>query len=140
MRMLGLETGYKLYLPEYKTYTHYKVPIGYMYFAKLEHMGDAKLHARSTGPVVGKTFQPVAGKSRGGAQRSGELDSYSMISYGLTTTLSEMFGPMSDDQRAKNEMINQIILTGQCESLSSKSNPTLELLNIYFKALLLEGE
>lgn len=137
MDFLNLKTKYKLYLPEYKTFTHYEVPVGYQYIQKLEHMGDLKIHSRSTGPVTGKVFQPTAGKSREGGQRLGELESYSFISYNAINTLQEFFGPLSDDLVTKNEIISEIIGTGKATYKYPKTNPTADLLKAYFVSLML---
>jgi DNA-directed RNA polymerase subunit beta len=69
LKILGLKSAYKLKLPEFNATTSHAVPVGYMYICKLEHMGDAKIYGRSTGPVSGKTSQPTAGKRREGGQK-----------------------------------------------------------------------
>ena len=131
-------TGYKLFLPEYNTYTQSDVPVGYMYMYKLEHIGSLKIHSRSTGPVTGKTRQPTAGKRREGGQRMGELDTYSLISYNAPNLLAEFFGPLSDDTVTKNEIISDIIQGGSAQYREPKISPGKDLLNSYFNALLLE--
>lgn len=140
MNGLKLESGYNLYLPEYGTYTQYKVPVGYMYFYKLEHLGDLKIHARSTGTVTGKYMQPTQGKRSGGGQRTGELDSYSLTSYGALLTLQEMLGPMSDDHKSKNEMLADIIQTGETTYRKPQVSPTKDLLKAYFVSMMLTYE
>ncbi len=135
---LNLNTGYKLYLPEFKTNTAQPVPVGYMYLAKLEQIGATKLHGRSTGPVAMKTRQPLAGKRREGGQRTGELDTYAFISYNCPAVLAEMFGPLSEDHITKNEIISDIVQTGSAEYRVAKSSPTKDLLNSYFVSLMLE--
>ena len=137
MKILKLRQGYKLYLPDYNIKTNYEVPVGYMYMTKLEHMGEAKLHARSTGPVTSKTFQPTAGKRREGGQRLGEMDTYSFLSYNATLTLSELMGPLSDDRVTQNEMVSEIIQTGQVDFKPTKTSPAKELLNAYMVGLML---
>lgn len=137
--VLDLKTKYKLYLPEYNTYTNYEVPFGYMYIYKLEHMGDMKIHARSTGPVVGKVLQPTAGKAREGGQRLGEQESLSFISYGALLSLQEFFGPLSDDHVTKNEIISDIIQTGHAPYRVPKTNPAKDLLSAYFTSLMISG-
>ncbi len=137
MKILGLKSGYKLYIPEYNTKTNYEVPVGYMYITKLEHMGDSKLHARSTGPVTSKTMQPSVGKRREGGQRLGEMDTYSFLSYNATSTLAELMGPMSDDHISKNEMISEIIQTGSAEYKVTQASPAKDLLNAYMISLML---
>jgi len=138
LSILGLQTSYKLKLPEFSTFTNYKVPIGYIYWLKLEHLGREKLSARSTGPITGKTMQPTAGKKREGGQRVGELDYYSFLSYNATIALSELFGALSDDHISKNEMISDIISKGETSFRQPKTNPTKEVLNAYMVALMVE--
>jgi len=137
--VLDLKTKYKMYLPEFNTYTSYEVPFGYMYLYKLEHLGDMKVHARSTGPVVGKVLQPTAGKGREGGQRLGEQESLSFISYGALLTLQEMMGPLSDDHVTKNEIISDIIQTGKANYRVPKTNPAKDLLGAYFTSLMISG-
>lgn len=140
MKVLDLKSGYNLYLPEYNTKTANEVPVGYMYISKLEHIGEMKIHVRSTGPVTSKTMQPTAGKSREGGQRLGEADTYCLISYNCPTILAEMFGPLSDDATTKNEIISDIIQNGNAEYRDAKVSPVKDLLNSYFIAMMLERE
>ena len=62
LKILGLKPAYHLKLPEYNVKTKQAVPVGYLYVAKLEHLGAEKIHSRSTGPMVGKILQPTSGK------------------------------------------------------------------------------
>jgi DNA-directed RNA polymerase beta subunit len=137
LKALNLEPSYHLSLPEYNTKTDKPVPVGYMYIGKLEHMGDAKIYGRSTGPVAGKTGQPTAGKRREGGQRMGELDSYAYISYNCPSVLAEFMGPLSDDYVKKEEILAEIIQTGSAGYREPKSSPARELLNSYFISLML---
>lgn len=137
LKILGLKTGYHLTLPEFNTKTKNAVPVGYMYINKLEHISEAKAHARSTGPVTGKTRQPTAGKRREGGQRMGEMDTYSLISYNCPTVLAEFFGPLSDDHVTKNEIIADIIQKGNAEYRVPKVSPARDLLNSYMVSLVL---
>jgi DNA-directed RNA polymerase beta subunit len=137
MKKLGLKAGYKLTLPEYNTKTATDVPFGYLYMAKLEHIGEMKAHSRSTGRMVEKTGQPTAGKRREGGQRMGEGDTWAMASYNCPTLLSEFFGPLSDDRVTKREIITEIIQNGDADFRQPKSSPTKELLNAYFTSLML---
>jgi len=137
LKSLGLKSGYNLKLPEYNTKTKSKVPVGYMYMLKLEHIAKDKLHVRSTGPVTSKTFQPTAGKKRDGGQRMGELDTYSFISYNCPNLLAEFFGPLSDDHKTKNEILSDIIQTGSAGYRAPKSSPVRDLLNSYFISLMI---
>ena len=139
LKILGLKTGYNLKLPEYNTSTKSPVPVGYVYFLKLEHIGAEKLHARSTGPVTGKTMQPTAGKRKEGGQRMGEMDTYSLISYNCPSLLAEFFGPLSDDQVTKNEILADIVQNGSAEFRPAKVSPSKDLLGAYFTSLMLGG-
>lgn len=139
LKSLGLKTSYHLYLPEYKTKTKNPVVYGYMYVSKLEHIGEAKIYARSTGPSA-KLGQPTAGKRREGGQRLGELDSYSLISYNCVATLAELTGPLSDDYVTKDEIISEVIQTGNATYRPAKINPARDLLNSYFVSLMLERD
>jgi len=137
LKSLGLKGGYNLHLPEFNTKTKSKVPLGYMYILKLEHIAKDKLHARSTGPVTSKTSQPTAGKKREGGQRMGELDTYSFISYNCPNLLAEFFGPLSDDHKTKNEILSDIIQTGNAKYRAPKASPVRDLLNSYFISLMI---
>jgi DNA-directed RNA polymerase beta subunit len=140
LKLLKLKTGYKLKLPEYNTKTQNAVPFGYEYVSKLEHISDAKLHARSTGPTTGKVGQPTAGKRKEGGQRIGEGDTWALTSYNCPTILSELFGPMSDDFVSKNEMMSEIIQNGRTDFKETKMSPTRDLLKAYFISLMLGGQ
>jgi len=137
LKVLGLKTAYQMALPEYNTKTSNAVPFGYQYMSKLEHIGEMKVHARSTGPTATKTKQPLAGKSREGGQRMGEGDTWALAAYNCPTVLSEMFGPLSDDVATKNEIITDIIQTGDADFRATKVSPTKDLLNSYFVSLML---
>lgn len=140
LKMLNLKTGYHMTLPEFNTKTRDAVPFGYAYQGKLEHMASEKIHGRSTGPVASKTHQPTAGKRKDGGQKVGEGDTWALASYNAETLMKEMFGPMSDDRRSKNEMINEIIETGHAEFKETQISPTRDLLKAYFHALMIEGK
>jgi DNA-directed RNA polymerase beta subunit len=139
LKKFNLKTGYNLSLPEFNTKTKNSVPFGYLYIAKLEHIGKDKLHSRSTGPTVGKILQPTGGKRREGGQRMGEGDTWSLASYNCPHLLSEFFGPLSDDVVTKNEILTDIIQTGEADFRATKSSPTKDLLNAYFTSLMLGG-
>ena len=99
---------------------------------------DKNIPETATGPTVGKTLQPTAGKRRDGGQRMGEGDTWAMLSYNATKALSEFFGPMSDDIKTKNEIITDIVQTGQAEFRETQASPTKDLLNAYFTGMMLE--
>jgi DNA-directed RNA polymerase subunit beta len=138
LKFIGLQPSYYLTLPEFNTKTFNPVPVGYMYLAKLEHMADAKIYGRSTGPVTSKTSQPTSGKKREGGQRLGELDSYAFISYDAKHVLAEMMGPLSDDYLTKEEILAEIVQTGGATYREAKISPAKDLLNSYFISLMLD--
>lgn len=138
LKVLNLKSSYKLTLPEFNTKTKYDVPVGVMYIGKLEHMGDAKIYGRSTGPVTGKTSQPTSGKRREGGQRMGELDTYSFISYDCPGLLAEFMGPLSDDYITKEEIISEVVQNGNADYKEPKISPARDLLNSYFISLMLD--
>jgi DNA-directed RNA polymerase subunit beta len=137
LKILGLQDGYHLDLPEFGTKTLETVPVGYMYIYKLEHMGELKIYGRSTGIVSGKVMQPVAGKRLEGGQKIGENDTYSLISYNCPILLSEFFGPLSDDHATKNEIISDIIHTGAAPYREAKTSPIRDLVTAYITGLML---
>ena len=74
-----------------------RVTIGYMYFLKLHHLVDDKIHARSTGPYSLVTQQPLGGKAQFGGQRFGEMEVWALEAYGAAYTLQEILTVKSDD-------------------------------------------
>ena len=73
------------------------VTVGYMYFLKLHHLVDDKIHARSTGPYSLVTQQPLGGKAQFGGQRFGEMEVWALEAYGAANTLQEILTVKSDD-------------------------------------------
>jgi len=74
-----------------------RVNVGCMYYLKLHHLVDEKVHARSTGPYSLVTQQPVGGKALAGGQRLGEMEVWALEAYGAAYTLREMLTIKSDD-------------------------------------------
>ena len=74
-----------------------RVTVGYMYYLKLSHMVDDKIHARSTGPYSLVTQQPLGGKAQFGGQRFGEMEVWALEAYGAAHTLQEILTVKSDD-------------------------------------------
>ena len=74
-----------------------EVTVGYMYFLKLHHLVDDKIHARSTGPYSLVTQQPLGGKAQFGGQRFGEMEVWALEAYGAAYTLQEILTVKSDD-------------------------------------------
>jgi len=73
------------------------VTVGYLYFLKLAHLVDDKIHARSTGPYSLVTQQPLGGKAQFGGQRFGEMEVWALYAYGAAYTLQEILTVKSDD-------------------------------------------
>ncbi|MDD8049499.1 MAG: DNA-directed RNA polymerase subunit beta [Thomasclavelia sp.] len=74
-----------------------EISVGIMYFVKLAHMVDDKLHARSVGPYSLVTQQPLGGKAQNGGQRFGEMEVWALEAYGAAYTLREILTVKSDD-------------------------------------------
>lgn len=74
-----------------------RVTVGYMYYMKLHHLVDDKMHARSTGPYSLVTQQPLGGKAQFGGQRFGEMEVWALEAYGAAHTLQEILTIKSDD-------------------------------------------
>ena len=74
-----------------------RVTVGYMYYLKLHHLVDDKIHARSTGPYSLVTQQPLGGKAQFGGQRFGEMEVWALEAYGAAYTLQEIITVKSDD-------------------------------------------
>ena len=72
-----------------------------MYYIKLEHMVNDKMHARSTGPYAYVTQQPLGGKAMFGGQRFGEMEVWALEAYGATKLLQEMMTVKSDDTEGR---------------------------------------
>ena len=74
-----------------------RVSVGYMYYLKLHHLVDDKIHARSTGPYSLVTQQPLGGKAQFGGQRFCEMEVWALEAYGAANTLQEILTVKSDD-------------------------------------------
>ena len=74
-----------------------RITVGYMYYLKLHHLVDDKLHARSTGPYSLVTQQPLGGKAQFGGQRFGEMEVWALEAYGAAHVLQEILTVKSDD-------------------------------------------
>ncbi|MBC8318592.1 MAG: DNA-directed RNA polymerase subunit beta [Desulfobulbaceae bacterium] len=85
------------------------VTVGTMYFLKLHHLVDDKIHARSTGPYSLVTQQPLGGKAQFGGQRLGEMEVWAMEAYGAAYTLQEFLTVKSDDVAGRTKMYEKIV-------------------------------
>jgi len=98
-RMSGLSEDGKFWLRDGRTGEYFDNPVtvGYMYYLKLHHLVDDKIHARSTGPYSLVTQQPLGGKAQFGGQRFGEMEVWALEAYGAAYTLQEILTVKSDD-------------------------------------------
>ncbi len=86
-----------------------RVTTGYVYFLKLHHLVDDKIHARSTGPYSLVTQQPLGGKAQFGGQRFGEMEMWALEAYGAAYTLREMLTVKSDDVTGRVKTYEAIV-------------------------------
>ena len=98
-RMAGMPEDGKTQLYDGRTGEPFdnRVTVGYMYYLKLHHLVDDKIHARSTGPYSLVTQQPLGGKAQFGGQRFGEMEVWALEAYGAAYTLQEILTVKSDD-------------------------------------------
>ena len=83
--------------------------VGVIYFMKLHHLVDDKMHARSTGPYSLVTQQPLGGKAQFGGQRLGEMEVWALEAYGAANTLQEMMTIKSDDMNGRSKAYESIV-------------------------------
>ncbi len=98
-KMAGMSEDGKVQLYDGRTGEPFDNPVtvGYMYYLKLHHLVDDKIHARSTGPYSLVTQQPLGGKAQFGGQRFGEMEVWALEAYGAAYTLQEILTVKSDD-------------------------------------------
>ena len=85
------------------------VTVGIMYYLKLHHLVDDKIHARSNGPYSIVTQQPLGGKAQFGGQRFGEMEVWALEAYGAAYTLQEILTVKSDDINGRRKAYEAII-------------------------------
>ena len=85
------------------------VTVGWVYFLKLHHLVDDKIHARSTGPYSLVTQQPLGGKAQFGGQRFGEMEVWALEAYGAAYTLQEILTVKSDDVMGRVRTYESIV-------------------------------
>ncbi len=85
------------------------VTVGIMYYLKLHHLVDDKIHARSTGPYSMVTQQPLGGKAQFGGQRFGEMEVWALEAYGAAYTLQEILTVKSDDVTGRVKAYEAIV-------------------------------
>ena len=86
-----------------------RVTVGYMYYLKLHHLVDDKIHARSVGPYSLVTQQPLGGKAQFGGQRFGEMEVWALEAYGAAYTLQEILTVKSDDTTGRVSTYEAIV-------------------------------
>ena len=86
-----------------------RVTVGYMYYLKLHHLVDDKIHARSVGPYALVTQQPLGGKAQFGGQRLGEMEVWALEAYGAAYLLQEFLTVKSDDVAGRVKMYEKIV-------------------------------
>ena len=86
-----------------------RVTVGYMYYLKLHHLVDDKIHARSVGPYSLVTQQPLGGKAQFGGQRFGEMEVWALEAYGAAYTLQEILTVKSDDTTGRVKTYEAIV-------------------------------
>ena len=107
----GLDPEGKSWLYDGRTGERFdnKVTVGYVYFMKLHHLVDDKIHARSTGPYSLVTQQPLGGKAQFGGQRFGEMEVWALEAYGAAYTLQEIMTVKSDDINGRVKTFEAIV-------------------------------
>jgi len=111
LELAGLRTDGKSILYDGRTGQSFDNPVtvGYVYFLKLHHLVDDKIHARSTGPYSLVTQQPLGGKAQFGGQRFGEMEVWALEAYGAAYTLQEILTVKSDDVTGRVRTYESIV-------------------------------
>jgi DNA-directed RNA polymerase subunit beta len=111
MREAGLPENSKVKLYDGQTGVPFVNPVfcGYIYYLKLHHLVDDKMHARSTGPYSLVTQQPLGGKAQFGGQRLGEMEVWALEAYGAANTLQELLTIKSDDMNGRVKIYESIV-------------------------------
>ncbi len=111
LELAGLEPDGKSWLYDGRTGDRFdnRVTVGYVYFLKLHHLVDDKIHARSTGPYSLVTQQPLGGKAQFGGQRFGEMEVWALEAYGAAYTLQEILTVKSDDVTGRVRTYESIV-------------------------------
>jgi DNA-directed RNA polymerase subunit beta len=111
LKLAGLPVTSKVVLRDGRTGEAFVNPIfcGVIYFLKLHHLVDDKMHARSTGPYSLVTQQPLGGKAQFGGQRLGEMEVWALEAYGAANTLQELLTIKSDDMTGRSKIYEAIV-------------------------------
>ncbi|MCL2067338.1 MAG: DNA-directed RNA polymerase subunit beta [Treponema sp.] len=111
LKEAGLPVTSKAVLRDGKSGEPFVNPVfcGIIYFLKLHHLVDDKMHARSTGPYSLVTQQPLGGKAQFGGQRLGEMEVWALEAYGAANTLQELLTIKSDDMTGRSKIYEAIV-------------------------------
>ena len=111
LKMAGYDEDGKTQLYDGRTGLPFdnRVTVGIMYYLKLHHLVDDKIHARSTGPYSLVTQQPLGGKAQFGGQRFGEMEVWALEAYGAAYTLQEILTVKSDDVVGRRKTYEAIV-------------------------------
>ena len=111
LKLAGLREDGKTILYDGRTGEPFDNPVtvGIMYYLKLHHLVDDKIHARSTGPYALVTQQPLGGKAQFGGQRFGEMEVWALEAYGAAYTLQEILTVKSDDVTGRVKTYEAIV-------------------------------
>ena len=111
LQLAGLDPEGKSWLYDGRTGERFdnKVTVGYVYFLKLHHLVDDKIHARATGPYSLVTQQPLGGKAQFGGQRFGEMEVWALYAYGASNVLQEILTVKSDDTVGRVKTYESIV-------------------------------
>ena len=132
LKLAGLREDGKTTLTDGRTGEKFDNPVtvGYMYYLKLHHLVDDKIHARSTGPYSLVTQQPLGGKAKFGGQRFGEMEVWALEAYGAAYTLQEIMTVKSDDVVGRVKAYEAIV---KGENIPKAGTP--ESFKVLFKEL-----
>jgi DNA-directed RNA polymerase subunit beta len=111
LKEAGLPAAGKVRLRDGRSGEYFQNPVtvGVIYFLKLHHLVDDKMHARSTGPYSLVTQQPLGGKAQFGGQRLGEMEVWALEAYGASNTLQELLTIKSDDMNGRSKIYEAIV-------------------------------
>jgi len=111
LKKAGLPEDGKVYLYDGRTGERFdnRTTVGVIYFMKLTHMVEDKIHMRSIGPYSLITQQPLGGKAQFGGQRFGEMEVWALEGYGAAHTLQEMLTIKSDDVQGRAKTYESIV-------------------------------
>jgi len=111
LEQAGFDRTSKAILRDGRTGEPFQNPVfvGVIYYLKLHHLVDDKMHARSTGPYSLVTQQPLGGKAQFGGQRLGEMEVWALEAYGAANTLQELLTIKSDDMTGRSKIYESIV-------------------------------